>query len=70
MFNSINLKEEIYVHIICGCGNKFKAEEMYICYKYNVLNLVVTKYFVGFVWMKKLNIVFVKIFAKDIRVSV
>ncbi len=48
MFNSINSKDEIYIHIICGCGNKFKAEDMYICYKYNFLNSVVIKYFVGF----------------------
>lgn len=32
--NSLNLeKKDSYCLIYCGCGRKFSAEDMYICYK-------------------------------------
>ena len=35
MYSLTNEKDDNYIHIICGCGNKFRAEEMYICYNCN-----------------------------------
>lgn len=33
MFKLTDIKDDFYVHVVCGCGLKFRAEEMYICYK-------------------------------------
>ncbi len=33
MYNQTCENDDYYVHIECGCGRKFRAEEMYICYK-------------------------------------
>lgn len=33
MYSFTNQNDKIYIHILCGCGRKYKAEEMYICYK-------------------------------------
>ena len=32
MYKSLNRNEDFYCLVQCGCGRKFKAEEMYICY--------------------------------------
>lgn len=33
MYNLANEKDDFYSFVECGCGRKYKAEEMYICYK-------------------------------------
>ena len=35
MFSLTNEKDDCYVHYECGCGRKFKAEELYLCYTYS-----------------------------------
>lgn len=45
MYSFTNEKEDYYIHIACECGRRYRAEEMYICYKYeNNNNLVVKKF--------------------------
>lgn len=33
MYSLANEKDDCYSLVECGCGRKYKAEEMYICYK-------------------------------------
>lgn len=33
MYSLTNEKDDYYCHIVCECGRKYRAEEMYICYK-------------------------------------
>lgn len=33
MYSQTNENDDFYSLVICGCGRKYKPEEMYICYK-------------------------------------
>ena len=35
MYSLTNEEDDYYCHILCGCGRKYRAEEMYICYNCN-----------------------------------
>lgn len=33
MYSLSDESEDFYCFIVCECGRKYKAEEMYVCYK-------------------------------------
>ena len=35
MYSLTNEEDDYYCHIFCGCGRKYRGEEMYICYNCN-----------------------------------